>query len=83
MNVATLLFEATVHSLCGPSCVFTNVVTPRAGVERKDEFAETPVGEGATIGANATVVCGHMACDQTIAGTRAASPDFAADCDGM
>lgn len=44
---------------CGPSCVFTNVVTPRAGVERKDEFAETPVGTGATIGANATIVCGH------------------------
>jgi UDP-2-acetamido-3-amino-2,3-dideoxy-glucuronate N-acetyltransferase len=44
---------------CGPSCVFTNVVTPRAGVERKDEFAQTPVGRGATIGANATIVCGH------------------------
>ncbi len=44
---------------CGPSCVFTNVTTPRAGVERKDEFAETPVGTSATIGANATIVCGH------------------------
>lgn len=43
----------------GPSCVFTNVLTPRAHVERKDEFASTPVGRGATIGANATVVCGH------------------------
>lgn len=43
---------------CGPSCVFTNVLTPRAGVERKDEFAETLVREGASIGANATVVCG-------------------------
>ena len=44
---------------CGPSCVFTNVNTPRAEVERKDEFAPTPVGRGATIGANATIVCGH------------------------
>ena len=44
---------------CGPSCVFTNVLTPRAHVERKDEFAETRVGRGATIGANATIVCGN------------------------
>ncbi|MEM7437281.1 MAG: acyltransferase [Myxococcota bacterium] len=43
----------------GPSCVFTNVLTPRAHVERKDEFLETKVGRGATLGANATVVCGH------------------------
>lgn len=44
---------------CGPSCVFTNVLTPRAEVERKSEFAPTPVGRGATIGANATIICGH------------------------
>jgi len=44
---------------CGPSCVFTNVLTPRAFVERKDEFGPTLVKRGATIGANATVVCGH------------------------
>lgn len=44
---------------CGPSCVFTNVLTPRAEVNRKEEFLKTPVGRGATIGANATVVCGH------------------------
>ncbi len=44
---------------CGPSCVFTNVLTPRGHVERKDEFAETKVGEAATIGANATIVCGN------------------------
>lgn len=43
---------------CGPSCVFTNVLTPRAFVERKDEFADTLVRRGATIGANATIVCG-------------------------
>lgn len=44
---------------CGPSCVFTNVVNPRAEIERKDELRETRVGRGATIGANATIVCGH------------------------
>ena len=44
---------------CGPSCVFTNVLTPRAHIERKDEFGETLVKQGATIGANATIVCGH------------------------
>ena len=44
---------------CGPSCVFTNVVNPRAEIERKAEFRPTPVGRGATIGANATIVCGH------------------------
>lgn len=42
----------------GPSCVFTNVKHPRAHVQRKDEFARTLVCKGATIGANATVVCG-------------------------
>ncbi len=44
---------------CGPSCVFTNVNNPRAEVERKSEFRKTLVGRGATIGANATIVCGH------------------------
>lgn len=44
---------------CGPSCVFTNVNNPRAEIERKDEFRETLVKRGATIGANATIVCGH------------------------
>lgn len=43
---------------CGPSMVFTNVNNPRAMVERKDEFRETLVKKGASIGANATVVCG-------------------------
>ncbi len=42
---------------CGPSCVFTNVYNPRAFVERKDEFMPTPIKRGATIGANATIVC--------------------------
>src|SRR6185503_4689014 len=44
---------------CGPSCVFTNVNNPRADVSRKDEFRRTPIGRGASIGANATIVCGH------------------------
>lgn len=44
---------------CGPSCVFTNVSHPRAGIDRRDEFEPTHVGKGATIGANATIVCGH------------------------
>ncbi|MDV7340829.1 acyltransferase [Terasakiella sp. A23] len=43
---------------CGPSCVFTNVNNPRAEIERKDEFRETRVKRGTTIGANATIVCG-------------------------
>lgn len=44
---------------CGPSCVFTNVLNPRAMVERKSEFRVTRVRHGATIGANATIVCGN------------------------
>ena len=44
---------------CGPSCVFTNILTPRAEVERKDEYTPTLVRRGATIGANATIVCGN------------------------
>lgn len=43
---------------CGPSCVFTNVYNPRAFIERKHEFRQTLVKRGATIGANATIVCG-------------------------
>jgi UDP-2-acetamido-3-amino-2,3-dideoxy-glucuronate N-acetyltransferase len=43
---------------CGPSCVFTNVVNPRAHVSRKHEYRKTLVRRGATIGANATIVCG-------------------------
>ncbi len=43
---------------CGPSMVFTNVVNPRSAVSRKHEYKKTLVGRGATIGANATIVCG-------------------------
>ncbi len=44
---------------CGPSMVFTNVFTPRSHVSRKNEYLPTPVRKGATIGANATIVCGN------------------------
>jgi UDP-2-acetamido-3-amino-2,3-dideoxy-glucuronate N-acetyltransferase len=43
---------------CGPSMVFTNVINPRSHVDRKDEYQQTLVRIGATIGANATIVCG-------------------------
>ncbi|GAB1431733.1 acyltransferase [Spirochaetota bacterium] len=43
---------------CGPSCVFTNVINPRAFVERKTEYKKTIIKKGASIGANATIVCG-------------------------
>lgn len=43
----------------GPSMVFTNVVNPRSAVNRRNQYMETRVGRGASIGANATVVCGH------------------------
>lgn len=44
---------------CGPSMVFTNVTTPRSEVNRRNEYAKTLVRKGVTIGANATIVCGH------------------------
>jgi UDP-2-acetamido-3-amino-2,3-dideoxy-glucuronate N-acetyltransferase len=44
---------------CGPSCVFTNVINPRAFISRKTEFRMTLVKQGVTIGANATILCGH------------------------
>lgn len=56
---------------CGPSCVFTNVNTPRAEIERKDAFLPTPVGRGATIGANATIVCGHSLGEYCLIGAGA------------
>ncbi|MCP4872667.1 MAG: N-acetyltransferase [Proteobacteria bacterium] len=52
----------------GPSCVFTNVLNPRAHVERKDEFRPTRVGVGATVGANATIVCGNNLGDYSMVG---------------
>src|SRR4051812_36365710 len=44
---------------CGPSMVFTNVVNPRSHMSRKDEYRQTLVKRGASLGANSTVVCGH------------------------
>lgn len=43
----------------GPSCVFTNVINPRSAISRKGQYESTYVGKGASIGANATIVCGH------------------------
>ena len=43
----------------GPSCVFTNVINPRSAVARRDQYLRTRVKQGASIGANATIVCGH------------------------
>lgn len=43
----------------GPSCVFTNVINPRSAIVRKNEYRKTHVSKGASIGANATIVCGH------------------------
>jgi UDP-2-acetamido-3-amino-2,3-dideoxy-glucuronate N-acetyltransferase len=43
----------------GPSMVFTNVINPRSTINRKSEFAKTHLGKGVSIGANATIVCGH------------------------
>lgn len=56
---------------CGPSMVFTNVVNPRAEIERKDEYRPTLVKRGATIGANATVVCGVTIGDYAFIGAGA------------
>ena len=47
------------YVFCGPSMVFTNVINPRGGIERKSEFQTTVVERGVTFGANCTVLCGH------------------------
>jgi UDP-2-acetamido-3-amino-2,3-dideoxy-glucuronate N-acetyltransferase len=56
---------------CGPSMVFTNVVNPRAHVSRKDEFRPTLVKRGASIGANATIVCGTTLGEYSFVGAGA------------
>ena len=43
----------------GPSMVFTNVINPRSAINRRDQYSKTHVGKGASIGANATIICGH------------------------
>ena len=55
----------------GPSCVFTNVISPRSAISRKAQYQETHIGKGATIGANATVVCGHTIGDYAMVGAGA------------
>lgn len=55
----------------GPSCVFTNVINPRSAINRKNEYAKTLVGKGATIGANSTIVCGHDIGDYAFIGAGA------------
>lgn len=66
---------------CGPSCVFTNVYNPRAFIERKAEFRPTLVKRGATIGANATIVCGVIIGRYSLVGAGAVVksdvPDYA------
>ncbi|MFQ5645674.1 MAG: Gfo/Idh/MocA family oxidoreductase [bacterium] len=66
---------------CGPSCVFTNVYNPRAFIERKHEFLRTLVKKGATIGANATIVCGTTIGRYSLIGAgavvKADVPDYA------
>ena len=65
----------------GPSCVFTNVINPRAFIERKSEYRETVIGTGASIGANATIVCGHRIGKYALIGAGAVVtrdvPDYA------
>ncbi len=43
----------------GPSVVFTNIINPRSAINRREQYAHTRVGKGASIGANATIICGH------------------------
>ena len=66
---------------CGPSCVFTNVINPRSHIERKSEYKTTLVKRRATIGANATIVCGHTIGEGAFIGAGAVVtkdiPDYA------
>jgi len=66
---------------CGPSCVFTNVINPRSHVSRKHEFKPTLVRKGATIGANATIICGNTVGSHAFIGAGAVVtrdvPDYA------
>jgi UDP-2-acetamido-3-amino-2,3-dideoxy-glucuronate N-acetyltransferase len=69
------------HVFCGPSAVFTNVVNPRSEIVRKDEYRPTLVRRGATIGANATILCGVTIGSYAFIGAGAVVtrdvPDFA------
>jgi len=65
----------------GPSCVFTNVINPRSFISRKEEFRRTLVKKGATIGANATIICGVTIGEYALIGAGAVVtkdvPDYA------
>lgn len=65
----------------GPSMVFTNVINPRSAINRKNAYLKTHVGKGATIGANATIVCGHYIGSYALIGAGAVVtkniPDYA------
>lgn len=69
------------YVFCGPSCVFTNVVNPRSEIARRDQFGKTSVRYGATIGANATIICpsvvGRFAFIGAGAVVRGDVPDYA------
>lgn len=56
---------------CGPSMVFTNVIVPRAFIERKEEYRPTRVCRGATLGANCTILCGHTIGEYAMVGAGA------------
>lgn len=55
----------------GPSCVFTNVINPRSAVVRKNQYQKTHIGKGTTVGANATIVCGHTIGEYAMIGAGA------------
>ena len=55
----------------GPSCVFTNVINPRSAINRRGQYAITQVGRGASIGANATIICGNNIGDYAFVGAGA------------
>ncbi len=63
----------------GPSCVFTNVINPRSAVNRRDSYLKTIVGQGASIGANATIVCGNDIGDYAFIGAGAVVTKFIPD----
>lgn len=56
---------------CGPSMVFTNVINPRAHIERKDEYRTTRVKKGASLGANCTIICGNEIGEYALIGAGA------------
>lgn len=55
----------------GPSCVFTNIINPRSAVNRRGQYSKTHLGQGASIGANATIVCGHNIGEYALIGAGA------------